>query len=113
MNKIIFILLISFVFVNVSFAASNLSYVKVEKGVLYFETKEIKTHTSPSCVLLDANNQWAVSLNSPEGQHIKTILFTAVAGNMNVEVKSANDCRDALGIERAKSVALVAISTQQ
>lgn len=113
MNKIKFILLASLSFVNISVAASNLSFVKVEKSVLYFETKGIKTHTSPSCVLLDTNNQWAVSLNSPEGQHIKTILFTAVAGNMNIEVKPANDCRDALGIERAKSVALVADSTQQ
>jgi hypothetical protein len=102
-----FLILLTLLIAFPTMASSKLSYVNVENGVLYFSTHGQKSEQSPECLLPSSKAQWAVSLDTTEGRHIKAILLTAVAGGLSVEVQTAGDCRAALGYERAISVALV------
>ena len=104
--KTYLILLISLVVSLKSYAAATVDFINVDGDTLYFSTGELKTETSPSCVIAATNNRWAVSLNTQNGQSIYAMLLTAVAGGLKVEITTAGDCNDANGVERPKSVAL-------
>ncbi|AIY67413.1 hypothetical protein [Pseudoalteromonas piratica] len=91
-----------------SLHASTVDYINVEADVLYFSINSSKTEASPECVSVATNNRWAVALSTRSGQMMYATLLTAVANQLSVEVKTAGDCKHAPGIERPRSVALIA-----
>jgi hypothetical protein len=90
----------------ITYAAETVNFINVDGDTLYFSTEAAKLSVLPSCVAIQTNNQWAVSLDTQNGQSMYVLLLTAVANQLSVEITSAGDCKDAIGIERPKSVAL-------
>jgi hypothetical protein len=95
---------------NVTNAASKVSFINVDENTVYFSTQQTKTHTSPTCIKPETKNQWTVSLSSSNGRALYSLLATAVAGNLDIDVSSALDCADINGIERAKGVSISPVS---
>ncbi|GLX78739.1 hypothetical protein tinsulaeT_20790 [Thalassotalea insulae] len=87
-----------------AFADGNLTKLKVDSDVVYFASDEAKQHGIPACVASASEQEWAVSLNTATGKAMYSLLVTASTGNRKITVVSANDCADAVGFERAKSV---------
>ncbi|KZN68267.1 hypothetical protein N473_07525 [Pseudoalteromonas luteoviolacea CPMOR-1] len=80
--------------------------IRIENDVVYFQTHIDKAHSIPSCVSANNNPYWTLSLNTASGKASYSLLVTAVSEKRQIAVKSAGDCLDASGYERAISVEL-------
>jgi hypothetical protein len=110
-NMKYYALIITFLLSSGAYAAAKVNYLNVEGDIVVFTTDEIKTATSPSCVMTATAQQWSVSLTSPSGRTLYSLLATSLAGGLNVTVTSANDCSDLAGIEKALSITVEPIET--
>jgi len=86
-------------------AASKVDYISVDGNIVYFTTTEGKTTASPTCVVNEKQDLWTISLLTSNGRALYSLLATALAGDLAVTVRSAQNCGDTPGIERAKSIA--------
>ncbi|MBQ4879418.1 hypothetical protein [Pseudoalteromonas luteoviolacea] len=89
-------------------AAENVGVksIRIENDVVYFQTHIDKVHSIPSCVTENNSPYWTLSLNTASGKVSDSLLVTAVSEKRQIAVKSAGDCLDASGYERAISVEL-------
>ncbi|MDF2176855.1 hypothetical protein P2G88_01140 [Aliiglaciecola sp. CAU 1673] len=92
------------------FAAGHIDYLNVFGNTVIFSTNASKNTTSPSCVAVEHQDNWAVSLQSENGRAVYSLLITAMAGKLPIDVISAQDCADSDGIERPSSVVLTQLN---
>lgn len=88
-------------------AAGQINYLNIDNDAVYFSLNEDKAESSPSCVAADTAEQFAVSLRTEVGRAMYSLLITAMSSEQAVSVKSALDCVDVEGFERAKAVSIV------
>jgi hypothetical protein len=98
--------LISFLIIGISQATGTVDLLKIDNNVLLFSTTETKSDSVLTCVSDDNTQNWAVSLQTDEGQGIYALLLAAVSNNQSITVESAEDCGALDGTERASSVAI-------
>lgn len=82
------------------FANGKVDFVDLQGDIVVFATTEAKQHTPPTCTLVANTDKWAISLNTVTGRASYTLLMTALASGVSVQVESAGDCQDAEGYER-------------
>jgi hypothetical protein len=111
MNKLICI--ITLLVVTSSHSAGTVDFLKIDKDIVLFSTTEVKTDASPTCVNAGNADKWAVSLKSESGRAIYSLLVTAMAKDLGLDVESANDCADAEGLERASGVNMIPVVSDE
>jgi hypothetical protein len=106
--KIIPIVLLQLLFLmqSTANASGTVDYLKVDEDVVYFSTTDTKTTVSPSCMVVDNADLWALSLTSGTGRAVYSLIITAIAKDAAIEVESAGDCADAQGFKRPSSLAI-------
>jgi len=87
-------------------AAAKVSYLNVDGDNVHFATAEAKAAASPSCVVADTSERFAVSLRTEAGRAMYSLLITAMSSEQPVTVVSGQDCGDVFGLERAQSVSI-------
>ena len=95
----LFTIALSFLAAN-AMAAAHITYLDINEGTVVFSTDEAKSASSPACMASANADKWAVSLSTDDGRAIYTLLMTAMATQMTVDVQSAGDCADKAGYER-------------
>ena len=95
------------------FAAALVDYLNVDGNAVHFSIAESKTQTPPQCAVAETNDKFAVSLNTEAGRAMYSLLITAMSTKQGVSVKTAGDCADIAGIERASSVSIQPAMTSQ
>ena len=90
-----------------AFAAGKVNYLNVDEDVVYFSTNVAKTASSPACMAAENSERWTISLNTKNGRAMYSLLATALAGTLDIEVISGQDCSVVDGFERARSVAVM------
>jgi len=103
--------LLSFLIGGLAQAAGTVDFLKIDKDIVLFSTTETKA-SSPTCVATENADNWAVSLKSESGRAIYSLIVTAMAKELALDVDSAGDCADAEGLERASGVNLAVASTE-
>ncbi|WP_281560172.1 hypothetical protein [Thalassomonas sp. RHCl1] len=94
--------------INVSaFAAGKVNYLNVDEDVVYFSTNATEAASSPACMVAENAGRWTISLSTKNGRAMYSMLATALAGTLDIEVISAQDCTVIDGFERARSVAVL------
>lgn len=110
MNKLLILIIVLVLSVLVlspqSYAAAKVNYLKVEGEVLVFSTNDTKEVSGLNCVNTETKSQWSLSLRTQNGQSSYTMLLTAVANDLAIEVTTAGDCKNTFGIERASLISL-------
>ncbi|WP_281556442.1 hypothetical protein [Thalassomonas sp. RHCl1] len=94
-------------------AAAKVNYLNVDGDSVHFSTAEAKSAVSPSCVVADTDDRFAVSLRTEAGRAMYSLLITAMSSDVPVTVTSAADCGDVFGLERAQSVSIAPPQTGQ
>lgn len=105
MNRYFCLLL--FVISGTADAAGVIDFLKIDKDVVVFSTTETKSTVSPACMTAENADYWTFSLASDSGRAAYSLIVTAMAKNLDLEVASAEDCADSDGYERADGVNLV------
>jgi len=90
-----------------AFGAGKVNYLNVDEDVVYFSTNDTQPATPPACMAAENAGRWTISLNTKNGRAMYSILATALAGTLDIEVVSAQDCTVIDGFERARSVAVM------
>jgi hypothetical protein len=110
MQKLIFF--IPFLFASAAQAVGTVDFLKIDKDMVLFSTTVAKTNASPTCVTTDNADIWAVSLKSESGRAMYSLIVTAMAKDLGLDVESANDCADAEGVERAGGVNMTPVVSE-
>ncbi len=88
-------------------AGGSVDFLEVDSDVVLFSTSESKSGLRPECVDI-ANNEdlWSISLATDSGRATYSLILTAMAKGetAGLNIESANDCADRIGIERASKV---------
>ncbi len=90
-----------------AFAAGKVNYLNVDEDIVYFSTNVTKAATSPACMVAKNAERWTISLNTKNGRAMYSLLATALAGTLDIEVISGQDCSVIDGFERARSIAVM------
>lgn len=90
-------------------AAGKVNYLNVNGDVVHFATDTAKSVASPSCATAETNERFTVSLQTESGRGMYSLLVTAMASDLALEVESAQDCAVAPGVERALGVSIVPV----
>jgi len=111
--KKILLLLSGLVFSANVAAAGKVNYLNVQGDIVHFATDSSKTLASPNCVVADTSERFTVSLQTESGRGMYSLLVTAMASNLALEVESALDCAVAPGIERALGVSVAPVIEEE
>ena len=84
-----------------TFAAGHVNYLNVKGDIVHFAVDEAKAQESPACVASENADRFSVSRKTEAGRAMYSLLITAMAGDLALNVESALDCADTAGIERA------------
>ena len=87
--------------------AGQIEYLAVEDNHIVFVVSQSKPEAPPDCVLQESSELWSMSLSNSKGKASHSLLVTAAAEGLNIEVESAGDCADINGVERAQRIRLV------
>jgi len=84
-----------------TYAAGLVNYLNVKGDIVHFATDAAKTQANPACVASETAERFTLSLKSESGRAMYSLLITAMAGDLALEIESAQDCADTTGVERA------------
>lgn len=90
-------------------AAGKVNYLNVNGDIVHFATDAAKAVASPGCVVADTSERFTMSLQTESGRGMYSLLVTAMASNLALEVESALDCAVSPGIERALGVSVAPV----
>lgn len=85
-------------------ASEKITYLSIKENMVHFSTAESKTESSPTCMASENANIWVFSLNEVGAEAKLSILTTALASNLSISVKTANDCAAKTGFERPNQI---------
>ena len=103
--KVLFFILSAFC--HQALAAAKVNFINIDNDIVFFSTAEAKAASSPSCVVAATQQQYTISLDNETGRAMYALLITALAGQQEIEVASAQDCADVVGIERVQSINMI------
>ncbi|SFD65165.1 hypothetical protein [Pseudoalteromonas denitrificans] len=92
-------------------AAVKIDTITLKDNLVIFTTIPAKPDTGLGCVDSQQKNSWASSVDTYAGRAFYTMLVTAVSSNLNVEIDSAGDCKDAANIERPALIRIAAYTS--
>lgn len=92
---------------SLSSVASQIDSIHVENDIVTFKTLPAKTSNNISCVSAERATDWSISLKHSTGRAMYASLVAAYANKSNVEVTSANDCLDVVGVESVSAFAMM------
>ena len=95
---------------SLSSVASQIDSIHVENDIVTFKTLPAKTSNNISCVSAERATDWSISLKHSTGRAMYASLVAAYANKSNVEVTSANDCLDVVGVESVSAFAMTSTS---
>jgi len=91
-------------------AAGKVNYLNVQGDIVHFATDSPKAVASPSCAAAETSERFSLSLQSESGRGMYSLLVTAMASDLALEIESAQDCAVAPGVERALGVSVAPVS---
>lgn len=115
MNIIKYITFISLlVFSSLVLASVKIATMTLQDNMVTFTTLPAKPDTGLACVDSSLKDTWASAIDTYTGRALYTMLVTAVSANLDVEIDSSGDCKDASNIERPAMVRVTAqaVATQ-